>query len=185
MFRICDHAAWTQTSFGLALAALLVVAGVPAGAQAPAPAPAEPDRPAAAAPAPRPADPGPFSAIGRVIDESLTGLTSGLKGARDSVDEVTGRAGEAAKGATTEAIRRLPPPPGVVAGREFCPLAANGAPDCRVASLALCRAKGFKEGRSIDMQTEQVCPPELWTAGRAPDESECRLESYVTRALCQ
>jgi len=184
MIRVRDFAAPTPAGLCVLLAGLLLVAA-PAGAQDPQPA--EPDKPAATAPAQRSPDSGPFTAFGRLIDQSITGLASGFKDARESVDEITGRAGEVAKGATgaIPPIPPLPPPPGVVRGREFCPPAGNGAPDCRIASAALCRAKGFKGGRSIDMQTEQVCPAEVWVSGRQPAEGECRLESYVTRALCQ
>jgi hypothetical protein len=183
----------TRARLALALAGLLLAALVPAAGQQPPQAP-EAEKPAAAAPPPpaRPLDPGPFTAFGRLIDESITGLATGLNNVRPPIGDATGPTG-----ATTAPVPfppplppapplpRLPPPPGVVAGREFCPPAANGAPNCEVASAALCRAKGFKGGRSIDMQTEQRCPAEVWAAGRQPAESECVLESYVTRAICQ
>ncbi|HXW25706.1 MAG TPA: hypothetical protein VEK73_13260, partial [Xanthobacteraceae bacterium] len=88
----------------------------PAGAQEP-PA-AQPDAPAAAAP-PAPAPSGPFGTIGRFLDNSFLGLSQGFKGARDQVDDLTGRAGNAATDAagTVKGLRR----PGVVAGREHCP----------------------------------------------------------------
>jgi hypothetical protein len=75
-----------------------------------------------------------------------------------------------------------------VAGRELCPPAANGAPDCVAATVAMCRANGFGSGSSIDMQTEEKCPPAVTQPGPAsppPDESQCWLESYVIRALCR
>jgi len=185
MIGICNSTGWTRAQLELALSVLLLATLVPAAGQ-PAQR-AEPNSAPAEAPPPRMPDPGPFTAFGRLIDESISGLASGFDGARKSVDEAASRAGEAAKSAPVPAppLPRLPPPPGVVAGREFCPPAPNGAPDCRIASAALCRAKGFKDGRSIDMQTEQKCPAERWAAGRQPTENECVLESYVTRALCQ
>jgi hypothetical protein len=152
---------------------------MPAGAQEPPRA--QPDAPAAA-PAPTPA-PGPFGTIGRFIDNSLLGLTLGFKGAREQVDDLTGRAHGAAKDAAG-AVSRLRKP-GIVAGRELCPAAPNGAPDCATATIAMCRANGFESGSSIDMQTEEKCPPQVWAAARPPAENECRLESYVTRALCR
>ena len=77
--------------------------------------------------------------------------------------------------------------PGVVAGREPCPKAPNGAPDCAAATLLMCRANGFESGSSIDMQTEEICPTATPAGPMSPpsDESECRLESYVIRALCR
>lgn len=175
--------------FRLVLACLLAVGIAPAGAQEPQRA--QPDPPAAASapttpepttPAPAPA-PGPFGTIGRFIDNSLLDLALGFKGARAQVDDLTGRAHGAAKDAAG-AVTRLRKP-GVVAGRELCPAAPNGAPDCVAATVAMCRANGFQSGSSIDMQTEEKCPPQVWAAARPPVENECRLESYVTRALCR
>lgn len=191
MIGTCTNTARTRAHLALALSALLLAPLAPAaGQQAQL---AEPEAPAPAAPPPRMPDPGLFTAFGRLIDESISGLAAGFDGARKSVDEAASRASEAAKSAQPPVpllppappLPRLPLPPGVVAGREFCPPAPNGAPDCRIASAALCRTKGFKDGRSIDMQTEQKCPAEVWAAGRQPAENECVLESYVTRALCQ
>jgi hypothetical protein len=168
----------------LLAACLLAAALAPAAAQEPPRAP--PEAPAAA-PAPPPPQglAGPFGTFGRFLDDSITGLTFGLKGAREHVDDLTGRAGEAAMGAAgaVKGLRR----PGVVAGRARCPTAPNGAPDCVAATVAMCRANGFESGSSIDMQTEEKCPT-VTPAGPMsppPDTSECWLESYVTRALCR
>jgi len=144
-----------------------------APASAPAPAPASPQAPA-----------GPFGSVGRFIDESLQGLGQGIKGARDHIDDLTGRAGSAAKEAA-DPITRLRRP-SVVAGHERCLPAPNGAPDCVTATALMCRANGFESGSSIDMQTEQKCPaPAPGSASPAVDESQCWLESYVLRALCR
>jgi hypothetical protein len=165
-------------------ACLLAAVLAPAAAQEPPRAP--PEAPAAAPAPPPPQGPaGPFGTFGRFLDDSITGLTFGLKGAREQVDDLTGRAGEAAKGAAgaVKGLRR----PGVVAGRSLCPTAPNGAPDCVAATVAMCRANGFESGSSIDMQTEEKCPTVSQAGPMSPphDESECRLESYVTRALCR
>src|SRR5262249_14680172 len=108
-----------------------------------------------------------------------------LKGAREQVDDITGRAGNAAKDAagTIKSLRR----PGVVAGRERCLPAPNGAPDCITATAVMCRANGYETGSSIDMQTEQKSPAVSQAGPASPplDESQCWLESYVTRALCR
>jgi hypothetical protein len=184
MIRLRNSAARTHGDFRLVLACLLAVGIVPAGAQEPQRA--QPDPPAAIsppAPAPRQGEAGPFGTIGRFIDNSLLDLTLGFKGAREQVDDLTGRAHGAAKDAAG-AVTRLRRP-GVVAGRELCPAAPNGAPDCATATIAMCRANGFESGSSIDMQTEEKCPPQVWTTARPPAENECRLESYVTRALCR
>src|SRR5205807_1628293 len=125
-------------------------------------------------------DDGPFAAFGRLIDESIAGITSGFKGARDTVDDIGGKAGQAAKAArdATDTVIRLPRT-SVVAGRALCATAPNGAPDCRPAIESMCRAKGFDSGRSLDVQTEQKCPPEALLNSQQPADAECRLESYV------
>jgi hypothetical protein len=82
---------------------------------------------------------------------------------------------------TNEALPKLNT---MVKGRMVCPIAANGAPDCKAGSDRLCQAKGFKEGKSLDTDSAQSCSPRsLMTCNRADDV--CKTEHYVTRALCQ
>jgi hypothetical protein len=183
MIRFRTGATRTRESLLFVLAWLTVAAVGPAGAQEPPRA--QPESPAAApAPAPQQAPAGPFGTIGRFIDESLEGLRQGFKGAREQVDDITGRAGSAAKDAAGSVNLRRP---GVIAGRERCPPAPNGAPDCAIATTVMCRANGFESGSSIDMQTEQKCPAATPSGPASPpiDESQCWLESYVIRALCR
>jgi hypothetical protein len=73
----------------------------------------------------------------------------------------------------------------MVKGRMACPLAANGAPDCKTASDRLCQSKGFKEGKSMDTDAAQSCSPKAMIPGRKPEEGDCKTENFVTRALCQ
>jgi hypothetical protein len=164
-----------------ALACCTVAALGPSGAQEPPRA--QPDPPVAA-PAPQQGPAGPFGTFGRFIDESLRGLGQGLKGAREQMDDLTGRAGSAAKDAAGSVNLRRP---GVVVGRERCLPAPNGAPDCATATTVMCRANGFESGSSIDMQTEQKCPAATPAGPASPpmNESQCWLESYVIRALCR
>jgi hypothetical protein len=179
MTGLRTRAARTRGDLRLVLACLLA-AGAAANAQEPPRA--APEAPAATpTPAPPQGPAGPFGTVGRFLDESILGLT--LKGARDHVDDLTGKANNAAKDAagTLNRLRR----PGVVAGRELCPTAPNGAPDCVAATIAMCRANGFESGSSIDMQTEEKCPAQVWMAQRPPEANECPVESYVTRALCR
>jgi hypothetical protein len=167
----------------LALVCLAMAAPGPVGAQESLRA--QPEAPAAApAPAPQQGPGGPFGTIGRFIDESLQGLGQGLKGAREQVDNLTGRANNAAKDAAGSINLRRP---SVVAGRERCPPAPNGAPDCVRATTVMCRASGYETGSSIDMQTEQQCPAATPSGPASPplDQSQCWLESYVIRALCR
>jgi hypothetical protein len=129
-------------------------------------------------------DSGLIGAISRWIDESAATVASQLKGARDQIDDAGGRAGDVAKDAAATAVARLPKAT-IVAGRERCPPAQNGAPDCAGAIVALCRTRGFAGGRSLDIEATRRCPAEMLLSGRLPAPSECPAESHVTRALCQ
>ena len=73
----------------------------------------------------------------------------------------------------------------VVKGRVICPVAANGAPDCKAASDKLCQSKGYKEGKSLDTDAAQTCSAKAMIPGRKPEESDCRTDNYVTQAVCQ
>jgi hypothetical protein len=50
--------------------------------------------------------------------------------------------------------------------------------------MAVCKAKGFESGKSLDMTTAEVCPPKVLLSGRNSG-AECRDETFVSRALCQ
>jgi hypothetical protein len=73
----------------------------------------------------------------------------------------------------------------VVKGRVVCPVAANGAPDCKAASDKMCQGKGFKEGKSLDTDAAQSCSAKVMIPGRQREEGDCRTDNYVTQALCQ
>lgn len=73
----------------------------------------------------------------------------------------------------------------VVAGRIKCPVAANGAPDCKVAATKLCTDKGYKEGQSLDSDSAESCPASVLLSGKKEDVAQCRIENFVIRALCQ
>jgi hypothetical protein len=149
----------------------------------PVPAPAQPK---AALPTP----PEVIGAIGRFIDQSITnlgaGVDAGVKGAGETLGGATGAAGDLAKGVTDAAgtVARLPLS-NVATGWERCAVAPNGAPDCNVASVALCRAKGFQRGNSLDITSARKCPAQVWLQGRQPTDGECVDESFVSRAICQ
>ena len=127
-----------------------------------------------------------LGAIGRFIDQSLSGVGAGVRGAGETLGATTNAAGELAKGVTDAAgtVARLPST-NVVSGHEFCPVAPNGAPDCETASLALCKSKGFARGQSVDITSAFKCPPQMYREGRAPNPQDCRDESFVSRAICQ
>jgi hypothetical protein len=73
----------------------------------------------------------------------------------------------------------------VVKGRVVCPVAANGAPDCKAASDKLCQSKGYKEGKSLDTDAAQTCSAKVMIPGRQAEEGDCRTDNYVIQAVCQ
>lgn len=170
-------------------AAVILLAGAAQGQQAPA----DPQGQAQSQPKiTPPADarkPGFIDAFGHWIENSVSNWNSGIKGAADAAKDAAGAANDAAKGAanvatdTADAVSRIPATR-VIAERAACPVAPNGAPDCRVAAETICKSHGFASGSSIDFQTVEKCPP---VAVNRPDgePQQCVTESYVTRALCQ
>ena len=73
----------------------------------------------------------------------------------------------------------------VVKGHQNCVIAANGAPDCGVAAAALCKAKGFNGGRSVDITSAEECPAPVMLGRREAKPGECRTVTFVTSAFCQ
>ena len=136
--------------------------------------------PAESAPLPRP---GFADAIGRWFDEGTTKFKSSLQGAQHSFDQFADQTRDAASDATG-AVMGLPNTR-IVPVRERCAVAGNGGPDCQAAATAACRGKGFSTGKSLDTQSEQKCPAQVLLTGRAPNDGECKTETFVTRALCQ
>ena len=173
-----------------ALIGAALVLAVPALAQNANPPPADPPAVIVAPPPPPQAGLPPprevFGAIGRFIDQSISSVGAGVRGAGETLGATTEAAGDLAKGVTDAAgtVARLPAT-NVVSGHELCTAAPNGAPDCTGASVALCRSKGFERGNSLDITSAFKCPAQLWREGRAPNPQECRDESFVSRALCQ
>jgi hypothetical protein len=134
----------------------------------PAPEQSEPAPPAP--PAPK-ENPGLINEIGKLLEKPALMLPT-LKSPKETIDDAA------------DALARLAKSPGVK-GRAACPLAANGAPDCKAAADKLCQSKGFKQGKSLDVDTTRNCSAKALLSGRKPDESECRTETHVTRAVCQ
>lgn len=145
--------------------------------------------------------PGVFESFGRWFDESATNMRKGFddawkgmgkvgnttadvaKGTADAAGAVTKGAVDAAKG-TADAFGKLGASR-FVNGRELCAIAPNGAPDCKPAAVALCKANGYATGDSVDYVTAESCPTAAYLNGRKPASGECPIEHTVTRALCQ
>jgi len=165
-------------SFGCLLAIILVLTSVLAFSQDAAPSSEQPKE-----------DSGFFTAVGRWFSQQSANVNSTFKDARQKVEGFGQEAGAAAKSTVdgakdaAGAVARIPNVR-TVSGHEKCQLAPNGAPDCVAAANAICKTKGFDSGRSLDMTTAEICPPKIWMAGRSTGP-ECRIETFVSRAVCQ
>jgi hypothetical protein len=185
---------------GAALSMLMITvgagwpqAGLPPsslGAQTPAQQ-APPDRPPLLQGEPSPSssppageeNPGLFNEMGKLFEKSLSVFPT-LKSPRETIEDLNSRAKEATKDAG-DSLTRLAKPSSMVTGRMGCPVAANGAPDCKVGADKLCQAKGFREGKSLDTDAAEKCSAKVYLPGRKREPGDCRTENYVTRALCQ
>ena len=154
--------------------------------QAPAPQ-AVPDRaspqPGQPAPSPSPPaqedNPGLLNEMGKLFEKSLSVFPT-LKSPSETIDDLNARAKDAG-----DTLSRLAKPASMVTGRMGCPVAANGAPDCKLAADKLCQAKGFKEGKSLNTDSAEKCAAKVYMPGYKREPGDCRTENYVTRALCQ
>jgi hypothetical protein len=175
---------------GLFACALVLASGL-AGAQGAKPAPAS-------------ESPGFFSRMGQWFDQTTDNFNAGVRGMRDRFMTFGHEAGAAAKTtvdttkaaadamakatvdntkAAADAVARFPNTR-VVYGHAKCKNAPNGAPDCVAAANEVCKSKGFAGGNSVDMTTAEVCPAQVYLAGRSSGP-ECHTETFVSRALCQ
>lgn len=165
--------------FGSAMAAWSQAAPQPVAQQSSAPQPSAPQGEPATAPPPAaqpaPENPGLIEEISKLLRNSASGLSSSLKGSQETIENFNARA--------TDHLRVSPQT--VVNGRATCPAAANGAPDCKAASDHLCKAKGYKEGKSLDIESAEKCSAKVYLSGRTGTPGECTMEHYVTRAVCQ
>jgi hypothetical protein len=167
-------------SAGVALPQAASPSSAPA-AQTPAPQ-AAPDQPAPApdAPASPPREnPGLIHEMGKMFEKSLSILPT-LKSPSETIDDLNARA----KGAG-DTLSRLAKPASMATGRMKCPVSANGAPDCKAGADKLCQSKGFKEGKSLTVDSAESCSAKVLIPGRTRKPDDCRTENYVTRALCE
>jgi len=186
-FRTCGFAA------GFAMCGMLLAKPLPAFAQTPAPV-AVPDRaappaapapsaapvpppPPVAAPAKPAGNPGLVEEFSKLLKDSASHLSSSWKGSQKTLDDLNAKTKDAA-----DSLTRVQ---SVINGRVACPVSANGAPDCNAAAEQLCKGKGFKTGKSLDMETSEKCSAKVYLSGRTGAPGECRTENYVTRAVCQ
>lgn len=130
-----------------------------------------------------------FARMGEWFDQGAQNFNAGLRSMREHWNSFNQEADIAAKTtvdntkAAADAVARLPNTR-VVYGHEKCKAAPNGAPDCVAAAVAVCKSKGFSGGSSVDMTTAEVCPANVYLAGRNSGPG-CHTETFVSRALCQ
>jgi hypothetical protein len=168
----------------------------PADSSAPAPQPQS-------SPAQPPAvnKPSFLHELGRWWDDSVANFNAGMKDAQGKLNDFNAQANEAAKdaaAATQEAMKNAAdaakeaatavvrlPNTRVIEIREPCTGTLDGAPDCRAAATTACRGNGFNTGQALDIRSAQKCPARIWLSRRPPSEGDCRVETVVTRAVCQ
>jgi len=135
-------------------------------------------------------DPGFLESAGKWLDRQVDGAKAMFGHVGKGVQNFGHEAGiaarttaDTAKNAADSVANQLSPA-SVIEGHEVCKTAPNGAPDCVAAANAICKAKGFKTGKSVDMTTAETCPAKVYLAGRS-NGPECKTETFVSSALCQ
>jgi hypothetical protein len=103
-----------------------------------------------------------------------------LKSPGDTIDDLNARTKDA-----RDSLWRLAKPSSMVTGRMMCPASVNGVPDCKAGTDKLCQTKGFKEGKSLTIDSAEACSAKVLIPGRTRKPDDCRTDSFVTRALCQ
>src|SRR5947209_497723 len=171
MIVIAANACWSQGTQGSSIPPVLGVREPPAQA---APAPSE-----GAAPPAREEKPGLINEVGKLFEKSLSILPK-IKSPSEAIDDLNARAKDAG-----ESLSNLAKPSTMVTGRSVCPVAVNGAPDCKVGADRLCQSKGYKDGSSLNMDSAETCSAKVLIPGRARKPDDCRTDNFVTRALCQ
>ncbi|HEX4793323.1 MAG TPA: hypothetical protein VH370_06005 [Humisphaera sp.] len=161
-----------------ALGTLIIGAG--AGWAQPTSSPPPVQEPVAApTPSPREEKPGLMEEIGNLFGKSLSILPP-LKTPGEAIDDLNARAKDA-----SDSLLRLAKPSSMVSGRTICPTAADGTPDCKSGANKLCQSKGYKEGKSLNTDSAETCSAKVLIPGRARKPGDCRMDNYVTHAICQ
>jgi hypothetical protein len=171
MLMITAGAAWPQAappSLGIQTPAQQEPPALPQGEPSPS-----------SSPPAREENPGLFNEMGKLFEKSLSILPR-LKSPQETIDDFNTQTKDAG-----DSLTRLAKPSSMVTGRMGCPVAGNGAPDCKAGADKLCQAKGFREGKSLDTDAAEKCSAKVYLPGYKRGPGDCRTENYVTRALCQ
>jgi len=180
--RRCAMLTAVALSTMLSMALSMSPGGTRAWAQQKSPAPSlvQPTAPPVieAPPEPAQSNPGLVEEIGKLLKNSASGLTSRLPAPGQALDGLTSGTNDA-----TDSLKRIAPLSGqtMVAGRAICPVASNGAPDCKAAADQLCKEKGYAAGSGVDVETARKCSSKSYFTG----QGACQTENFVTRAVCQ
>lgn len=143
--------------------------GVQSPVQQTAPSPPPPQQQSEpAAPPAREENPGLINELGKLWDKSISVLPK-IKGPSETMDDLS----------------KLAKPSSMVTGRTACAVSPNGAPDCKSGADRLCQSKGYKEGKSLDVDSAEKCSPKAYIPGRKREPGDCKTENYVIKALCQ
>jgi hypothetical protein len=124
------------------------------------------------------------------MDESAANMNKSLGDVWQGAARNSSEAAKASNEATSNLARGTADALGklgagrIATGRARCAIAANGAPDCRLAAEQLCKSKGFSTGNSLENETVERCSPLVLLRGNKKP-GECPIEHTVTRAMCQ
>jgi hypothetical protein len=76
-------------------------------------------------------------------------------------------------------------PATTVNGRQACPTASNGAPDCRQGAELLCKSKGYGTGTAVDIDQARGCTSDEMRRRLVGQSVTCSSTWHVRRALCR
>ncbi len=116
-------------------------------------------------------NPGLINELGKLWDKLPK-----IKSPSETLDDIKGAG---------QSLTNMAKPSTMVTGRSACVVAANGAPDCKAGADLLCQSKGYKEGKSLDVDAAEKCSAKAYIPGRKREPGDCKTENYVIKALCQ
>lgn len=143
----------------------------PSQQSVPAAPPPQQQQPADPAPPAREENPGLINEIGKLWDKLPK-----IKSPSETLEDLKGAG---------EGLTNLARPAIMVTGRMACVASANGGSDCKAGAERLCQSNGYKDGKSLDIDSVEKCSPKVFIPGRKRQPGDCKTENFVTRALCQ
>ena len=126
--------------------------------------------------------------FGQWWNDSIANFSAKMKEQQAKLDEFSKQQSDAAKDATQamkNAAGAMFSTSKIIEIQQVCPVAGNGAPDCASAATNVCKAKGFGDGRPMDIRTAERCKASLWVSGQNPTTADCPVETVLLRVACQ